>query len=608
MISFDYKTFLAQVPNHPGIYQMLDIDNTVIYVGKARDLKKRLSSYFRSNQPDTKTKVLTTQLHRIEVILTHSENEALLLECNLIKKLRPQFNILLKDDKSYPYLFLSSHTDFPRLAVHRGPRQAKGHYFGPYPTGFSARQTLDMLQKLFKIRHCSDPFFKARTRPCLQYQIKRCTAPCVAFIDPINYQHHVKHAILFLQGKSHDILDDLAKKMEQASQNFDYEGAARYRDEIIHLRRLQENQAITVKEGDVDVIAILKHLGVIGIHLIFIRGGRMIGNKSYFPETKIEATEQEALTAFLPQYYLSPMRGESIPKRIIVDTKLDERNWIQAAITEQLQRKLVITDSIRGEQRRWIEMAKLNVQHALMNRIANKQHFYERLEAFQNALELPNLPQRFECFDISHTMGEATIASCVVFDIEGASKKDYRRFNITGITPGDDYSAMRQALTRHYKKAKETERILPDILIIDGGKGQLLQAENVFEDLQIDGVTILGIAKGPGRKPGLETIYLSGRKEAIPLAANSPALHLLQQIRDEAHRFAITGHRKKRAKSRQQSVLEEIPGIGAKRRRDLLKRFGGLQEIKRTSVDELTKVPGINEELAKRIFAALHSA
>lgn len=608
ILKADPKVFLSSLPTQPGIYEILDESGNILYVGKARNLKKRVASYFQRKISDPKIRALLDQAHDIKITITHSENEALLLENNLIKRLKPRYNVLLRDDKSYPYLFLSAHADFPRIDLHRGPKRAKGQYFGPYPSAGSVRETLTLLQKLFKIRQCSDHFFSMRTRPCLQYYIRRCTAPCVGYVDVPTYQKNVRLAVLFLEGKNAQVIEELALQMEEVSSKMDYEAAARYRDQIISLRRIQERQYVMGEVGDIDVIALVQQMGQICILVLYIRGGRLIGNKSYFPKVPEGTVPEEALSAFIPQYYLDPARGEIIPKRVIINLKLEDRHWIESALSEQLHQKITIVDEVRGQQRQWLNLAITNAKHALHSHLAGKINFYQRFESLQTELQLPNMPQRIECFDVSHTMGEATVASCVVFDTDGPVKKDYRRFNIKGITKGDDYGALAQALTRRYTRLKEGEYPLPDILMIDGGKGQLSVAAAVLEELQVTGVAILAIAKGAERKPGLETLYLSGRDTPIHLSADSMALHLLQQIRDEAHRFAIVGHRKLRAKAHTHSPLENIPGIGPRRRRELLRQFGGLQELKRASVEDLAAIPGINRELAQRIFDFLQSA
>lgn len=605
IMTFDAKKFLSSVSTHPGVYQMLDAQGKVLYVGKARNLKKRLTSYFRSAVKDVKTLAMLNEVHDVAITITHSENEALLLECNLIKKIHPPYNVLLRDDKSYPYLYLSEHEDFPRMDLYRGAKSSKGMYFGPYPSAAAVRETLDVLQKIFKIRQCTDSFFRARTRPCLQYQIQRCTAPCVDYVTVEEYQENVRHAVLFLQGKSRTVIEELAKEMEHASEDLQFETAAHYRDQIVSLRRIQEKQWINVGAGEVDVIAMVHQAGVVCIHFLYIRGGRLIGSKSFFPQVRNILEDDEILSDFLPQYYLNEIRAESLPARVILDRKLPDREWIQNALQEQLNIDIQLVDQVRSKERQWLQMAVLNARQALTTHLGKEAENYHRWESLQKALNLSNLPQRIECFDVSHVMGEATVASCVVFNIHGPSKQDYRRFNIEGVQKGDDYAALSQAVARRYIRLKENAKPLPDLLIIDGGKGQLSVVQKVLEELQVTGLTLMAIAKGPTRKAGLETLWISGREKPLDLTPDSEALHLLQYIRDEAHRFAITGHRNKRGKARLQSVLESIPGVGAKRRRDLLNHFGGLQEIKGASVEEIAKVSGISHELAKRIYEAL---
>ncbi|MFT3742395.1 MAG: excinuclease ABC subunit UvrC [Gammaproteobacteria bacterium] len=602
---FDSKTFLSNLTTLPGVYQMLDDKSQVIYVGKARNLKDRVSSYFRSNIQHPKTLSLVQQISAITVTITETENEALLLESNLIKQLRPRYNILLRDDKSFPYLFLSQEV-FPRLTFHRGAKREKGEYYGPYPSAGAVHETLDLLQKLFKLRQCSKHFFNSRTRPCLQYQIKRCTAPCVGYVDESHYQEQVQHTRLFLQGKNEAVLKDLANKMEAAAAAFHYEEAGRYRDQINTLRKIAEQQHIHSQAGDADAVAVMNCGNAVCITVVYIRAGRVLGSKAYFPKTPPNSTEEEVLTSFLPQYYLSAQRGETFPDRILVDRPLAEGGWIAQALSERWQKKVVITQPQRGQGVQWLKMAALNTQHALASHIGQQLNYYQWLETFQKTFGLPNLPQRLECFDISHTLGEATVASCVVFGLEGPIKSDYRRFNITDITPGDDYAAMEQALTRRYVRLKANDGPLPDVLFIDGGKGQLAKASAVLEELQIVGVILMGVAKGEGRKPGLETIFMQGTQKPWHLSPDSMALHLIQRIRDEAHRFAIQSHRQQRAKARKQSPLEQIPGVGANRRRELLKHFGGLQGVLRASVAELAKVQGIHTDLAQRIYDHLH--
>ncbi len=600
----DSKSLLKTLTTKPGIYQMLDAQGKVIYVGKARNLKKRVTSYFQ-RKLDNKTQLMMGQAVDIQTTITSNENEALLLEANLIKQYRPRYNVLLRDDKSYPYLYLGVHQKFPRLDFYRGAKNKPGRYFGPYPSAGSVRENLALIQKLFKLRQCNDTFFKNRTRPCLQYQIKRCTAPCVGFVDEKNYRKQVNDAILFLEGKNDRVIDTLVQRMDDASKNLEYEEAAHYRDQIAQLRRLQKQQFMTADKGNIDVIGISESMGRVGFSVLFIRGGRVIGSKPFFPNTPKGTDLKSAMSAFIPQYYLSPMRSDDIPERIILSEPLEDREWIQNALREKLQSKLTISDRKLPQYKHWQTMAMINAKHLLAQHLAKKNTVAQQLKALQTALKFPNPIQRIECFDISHTLGEATVASCVVFGEEGPIKKDYRRFNITDIKPGDDYAAMHQALSRRYTRLKSGEGVLPDLLMIDGGLGQLKQAADVLEELQVSGVILLGIAKGPGRKPGLEKLYIWGKKLSIHLPPDDPALHLIQFIRDEAHRFAITAHRAKRAKHRVESPLQHIEGVGAKRRQQLLKHFGGIQELRKASVDELTKVPGISEELAKRIYDAL---
>lgn len=603
---FDPKPFLATLTTRPGVYKMLNDVGKVLYVGKARNLRDRVASYFRGNVLDPKIVALVKQIVSIDVIVTGNESEALLLESNLIKSLRPRYNILLKDDKSYPYLFLSAHLDFPRLAFHRGPQREPGDYFGPYPSAGAVHETLDLMQKIFKIRQCTDNFFRNRSRPCLQYQIKRCTAPCVDYINVAQYQINVEHARLFLQGKNDAVLQDLAVLMEKASNDLAFETAARYRDQILTLRQIQARQYVTAKGGDIDVVAVAGNQGAVCIEVLYIRAGRLIGNKSFFPIMPEGGSSEDALSAFLPQYYFNNKRGESRPKQIIISLDLPDKDWIQQALAETWERAPTIIYSRRGRSRQWLQMALTNAEHALASHLSSQTHYYQWLENLQAELKLPNMPQRLECFDISHTMGEATVASCVVFGSEGPIKEEYRRFNISGISPGDDYAAMKQALLRHYFRIKEGGRPQPDVLLIDGGKGQLAMAEQALEEVQISGVILIAVAKGPTRKPGMETLFMPGRDQPLLLVADSGALHLIQRIRDEAHRFAITGHRKKRAKIRTSSRLEEIPGIGPKRRRELLRHFGGLQGVLKANIEELAKVPGFSMDLAKRLYDGLH--
>jgi len=602
--TFDPQAFLRHLTHRPGVYRMMGEAGQVLYVGKAKDLRKRVSSYFReSAQLSPRIASMVRQVCNIEVTVTNTEAEALLLENNLIKEHRPRYNVLLRDDKSYPYIFVATQDAFPRLGFHRGARRQPGRYFGPYPSAGAVRETLNLLQKLFRVRQCEDSFFRNRSRPCLQYQIKRCTAPCVGYISEARYHEDIEHAIQFLEGKSEKVIGDLVRHMEEAAARLDYEQAAQYRDQIEALRQISEKQYVSGGQGDFDILACEIRSGLACVQAFSVRGGHNLGNKSFFPSATDELDEGQVLAAFIGQYYLT----REVPGEILVSHAPEDGAVLEEMLALRRGRKVTISHSLRGDRARWVALARRNVAHALDARLASRAGMQQRFEALQDELDLDGIPSRLECFDISHTQGEATVASCVVFDGEGPKKSDYRRFNIEGIEPGDDYAAMRQALTRRYRRLKEGEAPLPDILFIDGGKGQVRQAREVLEELQITGVTIIGVAKGEGRKPGLETLVLSDSAVPTILPANSPALHLVQQIRDEAHRFAITGHRQRRAKARTTSPLEGIPGLGPKRRQTLLKHFGGQRGVSAASAEELAKVPGISHELARRIYETFHS-
>lgn len=602
---FDSAAFLAACSSHPGVYRMLDAEAKLLYVGKAKNLKKRLSSYFRKTGLAPKTAALVARIAQIETTITANETEALLLEQTLIKEWRPPYNILLRDDKSYPYVFLTD-GDFPRLSLHRGAKKQKGRYFGPYPSAGSIRESLGLLQKAFQVRQCEDSYFRNRTRPCLQYQIKRCKAPCVGLVDPAEYAEDVRHSVMFLEGRSNALAEELSAGMERAAAQLDFERAAELRDQIGLLRRVQDQQSMEGGTGDVDVLAAVVNPGGACVHLISVRGGRVLGSKNFFPQVGIEEGVGEVLAAFIAQYYLgNPERD--LPGELIVNVLHEDFPTLTAALAEQRGRELHISLRVRGTRARWQQLAVTNAEQALTARLANRQHVAARFEALAEALNLSEPPQRMECFDISHSSGEATVASCVVFGPEGPLKSDYRRYNIEGVTAGDDYAAMHQALTRRFGRIKEGEGKLPDILLVDGGKGQLAMAQDVLQELAVPDLTLLGVAKGVTRKPGLETLYLNDAANEFTLPADSPALHLIQQIRDEAHRFAITGHRARRGKARRTSSLEGIAGVGPKRRRELLKHFGGLQELSRASVEEIAKAPGVSKKLAESIYAALHS-
>lgn len=607
MSQFDEKTFLANLPTRPGVYRMFDEAGEVLYVGKAKSLKSRVSSYFRTTALDSKTMALVARINNVETTVTGSETEALLLEQSLIKEYRPPYNIVFRDDKSYPYIFLSTEDDYPRLAFHRGAQKRKGRYFGPFPSAYSVRDSLNILQKVFLVRQCEDTFFKNRTRPCLQYQIKRCSGPCCDLIAKEDYAEDVENAVLFLEGKSNVVMQDYANKMEAASKALEFEKAAHYRDQLGHLRKIQEQQYVVGNQGDIDVLAVVMGPGGVCVLVMFIRGGRMLGNKTYFPKTRLDEDEPAVLTAFLPQYYLGENAGRETPPELVVNAAIEDKLLLEEALTLQAGRKVLISDNVRSHRKRWVQLAETNARQSLGTHLANRNNLEQRFTSLTQALSLDEVPERLECFDISHSSGEATVASCVVFDQNGPLKSDYRRFNIEGITPGDDYAAMSQALSRRYTRIKKGEGKLPDILFIDGGKGQLREAEKIFEELQIEGVTLVGVAKGPTRKAGLESLIVSGGPE-LNLPPDAPALHLIQHIRDESHRFAITAHRQRRGKKRTESVLEGIEGVGPKRRRALLRHFGGTAQVQSASVDELAKVEGISKVMADQIYATLHNS
>jgi excinuclease ABC subunit C len=605
--TFDAPSFLKHLTTRPGVYRMLGADGEVLYVGKAKNLKNRVSNYFRTTALDAKTLALVSHICDVEYTITNSETEALLHEQTLIKELKPPYNIDFKDDKSYPYIFLSSRDEYPRLAFHRGAQKRAGQYFGPFPSAYSVRDSLNILQKVFQVRQCEDSFFKNRTRPCLQYQIKRCSGPCCDLVSSEDYAEDVDHAVMFLEGKSRSVLEDYANKMEEASNDLAFEKAAKYRDQIAHLQRIQESQYVSGSTGDIDVMSAIVNPGGTCVLVMMIRGGRMLGNKTFFPRIKVENTPSEVLSAFIPRFYLAGLGGREIPKEIIVNAKIPDKSVITDVLSETASRKVGIADSVRGHRNRWLQLANTNAEQSLGGHLANRNNLAQRFSSLQNVLKLDEAPERLECFDISHSSGEATVASCVVFDQNGPLKSDYRRFNIEGITPGDDYAAMAQALTRRYTRLKKGEGKLPDILFIDGGKGQLSEAMKVMDELQISGVLLIGVAKGPTRKAGLESLVTPGGKE-IEMSPDNPGLHLIQHIRDESHRFAITAHRQRRGKKRKESLLEGISGVGPGRRRALLRHFGGASRVQSASVEELTKAEGISQKLAEHIYATLHTA
>ncbi|KAA6103832.1 MULTISPECIES: excinuclease ABC subunit UvrC [Pantoea] len=604
---FNSKAFLSTVTSQPGVYRMYDATGTVIYVGKAKDLKKRLSSYFRTQVGSRKTEVLVSNIHNIDVTVTHTETEALLLEHNYIKLYQPRYNVLLRDDKSYPYIFLSG-DPHPRLAMHRGAKHAKGEYFGPFPNGYAVRETLALLQKVFPIRQCENSVYRNRSRPCLQYQIGRCLGPCVAgLVSEEEYAQQTDYVRLFLAGKDDQVINQLVQRMEQASVGLRFEEAARLRDQIQAVRRITEKQFVSNQGDDLDVMGVAYDAGMACLHVLFIRQGKVLGSRSYFPKVPADTELTEVVQTFVGQFYLQGSEARTLPADILLDFTLPERELLAASLSELAGRKVSIQSKPRGDRARYLKLARTNAATALTTRLAQHSTIQQRLAALAAFLKLEQI-NRMECFDISHTMGEQTIASCVVFNRDGPLRADYRRYNIEGITPGDDYAAMNQVLRRRYGKALEPEKI-PDVILIDGGKGQLAQAQQVFAELDVpwdkNRPILLGVAKGSDRKAGLETLFFAAEGEGVSLPPDSPALHVIQHIRDDAHNHAISGHRKKRAKVKNTSALESIEGVGPKRRQQLLKYMGGLQPLMNASVDEIAKVPGISFALAEKIYYSL---
>ncbi|TKB03945.1 excinuclease ABC subunit UvrC [Alteromonas portus] len=604
MPAFDSAAFLKNLTSQPGVYRMYNSQEEVIYVGKAKNLKKRVSSYFRTNLDNAKTRSLVSQIANMDVTVVNSETEAFLLENNFIKKYKPRYNVVMRDDKSYPFIFLSDH-EHPRLSFHRGPQKKKGEYFGPYPSAWSVRESLRSMQRIFPVRQCEDSYYRARSRPCLQYQMQRCSAPCVeGYVSDEEYKEQVNFARLFLKGKNQQVIGGLVEKMEKASEALNFEAAARYRDQINALRKVQERQWVAGTQDEMDVFGFAFKGNMACIQVMFIREGQLLGSKAYFPKVPNTADEQEVFESFFLQFYLAG--NKVIPKQIVLSNTLSDEDAISAVLASEAGHKVHFFKGAREEKRKYLQLAQSNAQTALDAQYSQQKSVFARYLDLEAALEVDTPIQRMECFDISHTSGQQTVASCVVFNREGPHKSDYRRYNIEGITPGDDYAAMAQALKRRYKSVKEVQKI-PDLLLIDGGKGQLAQAEAFFEDWPHDKKPmLLGVAKGTTRKPGLETLILAGSHQVLPMDSHSPGLHLIQHIRDESHRFAITGHRNRRQKVKTTSSLESIPGIGAKRRQTLLKFMGGLQGLKKASKDEIASVPGISAELADTIYDHLH--
>lgn len=604
----DLSSFIAKLSEEPGVYRMLDAEGSVLYVGKAAQLKKRVASYFSKQNLGPKTRSLVDQIVSIEVTITRTETEALLLECNLIKTLRPKYNILLRDDKSYPYIHVSSQHPYPAMEIIRSKKKPKqGNYFGPYPGVSAVKETLQVIQKVFRIRNCSNSFFSARSRPCLQYEIKRCTAPCVDLISPEDYRQSVKDAIRFLEGKSQQLLDALAKRMDEAVAKLAYEEAAVLRDQIKALRLVQEQQGMVQLRGDADAIAINAKPGFACIQCVSIREGEILSSQAFFPSIPGQITDemdlwQETFEAFIAFYYLD--NPERIPRLILTSHPLKDKILFEQALANQSNKTCQIRIHPRGVKARWMDFAENNLALSVAEHQRSALTIAQRYQALQALINV-NAIERMECFDISHTQGKATVASCVVFDAQGPAFGQYRRFNIENITPGDDYAAMEQALSRRFKRLLAAES-LPDLLIIDGGKGQVAVALRVLENLGVKAVKTIGIAKGPGRKAGLERLILADEQQEIALPEDSKALHLLQHIRDEAHRFAITSHRKKRSKAAFESSLESIEGIGAKRRQALLYRFGGIRELAKAPLEEIAKVAGISQAMALKIYEHFH--
>ena len=603
MAAFDPRQILKQIPPRPGVYRMLDGEGVVLYVGKAKDLKRRVASYF-SRSLNRRLQLMVSRVADIELTVTRTEGEALLLENNLIKSLRPRFNVLLRDDKSYPYIRLTVGDDYPRLAFHRGSCKGGDRFFGPYPGAGAVRETLQLLQKLFPVRQCEDGFFRNRSRPCLQYQIKRCSGPCVDLVTRDDYTDDVEHTTKFLEGRTDEVVSELAEGMEQAAAALEFERAAVLRDQIATLRRIQQRQYVDGEGGDLDIVACAQEGGLSCVQVFFIRAGRNLGNKAFFPKVPEGTDSAAVISAFLAQFYAD----KQIPPQILVSADPEDRELLERAFGEQSGRRVAIKARVRAERARWLEMARSNATLALESRLGSQAGYSKRLEALREALGLEEQPGRMECFDVSHTGGERTVTACVVFDAEGPRKSDYRRYNIEGITPGDDYAAMHQALTRRYTRIKQGEYPLPDLLFVDGGRGQLSAVRDALQELAVSGVALVGVSKGPDRRPGTERLWLSNRSVPVILPADSPAMHLVQQIRDEAHRFAITAHRQRRAKARTRSVLEEIAGVGPKRRQSLLRQFGGIQGLARAGVEDITRVEGIGRTLAQQIYDAFHQA
>ncbi len=599
---FDARAFLRGLTKQPGIYKMLDAGGEVIYIGKAKNLKNRVASYFRTGTVSPKQQAMVRRIAAIEVTVTHTEGEALLLESQLIKRHKPRYNICLRDDKSYPYIYISTAQDFPRITFHRGAKKLPGKYYGPYPSAGAVRETLKLLQKIFPVRQCEDSYYRNRSRPCLQHQIERCTAPCVGLIDKQSYVLDVENSMLFLDGQGNLLIDRLIAKMEDAAARLEFEQAAGFRDQIARLRSVLEKHFVHGEKGDVDIIACAAKAGIACVQVFFIRKGQHLGNKSFFPKMSADHEAASVLEAFIPQYYLD----KPVPGELLVSHEIEQKSLLTEVLSAQAGHPVAIASRLRGDRLRWLNMACSNAENALSSKLSDRQGLYARYVNLAEQLGCLEVPKRLECFDISHTQGEQTVASCVVFDREGPVKSAYRRFNIAGIKAGDDYAAIHQAVARRFKRLKQGEHEAPDILFIDGGKGQVNEAQKALADLGVNSVIIVGVAKGPDRKAGMETLLKAGENKPIDFTPGASGLLLIQHIRDEAHRFALSGHRQRRGKAKKSSILEGISGLGVKRRQQLLKQFGGLQGVSRAGVDALCSVDGISRQLAQRIYDTFH--
>jgi excinuclease ABC subunit C len=601
--AFDSAGFISSLPNLPGVYRMLNANGDVLYVGKARDLKKRVASYFQKTVLSPRIAMMVMQVAGMEVTVTSSEGEALILENNLIKSLAPRYNILFRDDKSYPYLMLGG-GEFPRLGFHRGAMDQASQYFGPFPHAGAVRESIQLLQRVFRLRTCEDSVFANRSRPCLLHQIRRCSGPCVGLIAPAAYAEDVRNARLFLEGRSDDVLKRLAERMQQAADALDFEEATVYRDQIQSLSKMAQRQyADTGSDQDADVVGFAAEQGLACVNLVMVRGGRQLGDRSFFPQNAQERAPEEVLQAFIAQHYLE----RPVPPMIVAGEAIDATE-VESFLSGHAGHKVQVVTRPQGARRAWLEMAGKNALQALRQRLSEQSTQEARLTALREGLGLPDTVQRIECFDISHTQGEAAVASCVVYDGRDMRRSEYRRYNIADITPGDDYAALKQALLRRYSKVAGGEGVMPDLVLIDGGKGQLSATGEALAELGLSDVALVGVSKGPERKPGLEELWIAGKREPVCLPADHAGLHLIQSIRDEAHRFAITGHRARRGKKRLTSTLEGISGIGAKRRRELLARFGGLKGVMGASIEDLAQVEGIGRRLAETIYRELHAA